>query len=103
MGLTFIRKSVSPKAKELRAGTLAISGYPGPLCILPYQQNGNTLAILQPNDRVASVSTRFRDFGAGFGASCSSLVGDDPFSARMRLDSFLRHRYPIPNSIGLAL
>jgi hypothetical protein len=30
--------------------------------IFPYQQNGKTLAIRQPNDRVASVSTRFRVF-----------------------------------------
>lgn len=91
-----------------RDSVVAISRCPGPFVYFPHQQNGKTLAILQTDGGVASVS-RLRvffgeeaTFAAAFGIGCSSLVGDDPLSARIRLDSFLRHRYPIPNSIGLA-
>src|SRR6516165_7733049 len=84
------------------------------LSLCSYQQNGKTLTIRQPNDRVASRCVRIF-FGdpmavpAAFPSACESgadtswLPGADSFCARRRFDSFLRHRYPIPNSIGLAL
>ena len=69
--------------------------------IFSYQQNGKTFAIRQPNDRVASVSTRFLVFfGDGMApvvspSACecsvnsSSPLGGNPFCARRRFDSFL--------------
>lgn len=87
MGLTLLRKSLSPQAKKdaARGALEPLAAAPVRCVVCSYQQNGNTLAILQPNDRVASVSARFRDFGDGaavataFGVSWSSLVGDAPF------------------------
>ena len=76
--------------------------------IFSYQQNGKTFAIRQPNDRVASVSTRFLVFfGDGMApvvspSACecsvnsSSPLGGNPFCARRRFELVLD---PIPNSL----
>ena len=76
----------------------------------PYQQKGKTLAIWQFNDRVPPPSTRFRVFfwdgvavSAALASDCacavsSSPVSDEPLWASRKFNSFLRHRYPMPES-----
>jgi hypothetical protein len=81
-----------------KSDALLLSGEACVIIEIFYQQNGKILAIRQFSERLSPLSTRFRFF-FGAGATVSAL---ELFWARRRFDSLLCHRYPMPNSNGLA-